>query len=269
VLDYWLDIARIYRKEGQKVPKIKIYDSQSSEYHQVFQFFLDHTDEKEKTIQWLKQVVEGLPSRQLFIDAGAGDGGMTAWLSDWFQHTIALEPNEVLRAKLKKNCPQIEVWPEMILQATLPAREASFVLCSHVFYYVHHEAWMANLERLVSWLASDGVLVVALQHHESDCLKMHQHFCGPEFNLTALAEGFQRNYADQYEVTIETIPINIVTQDLNSAYIIAEFMLNLLPITNLPTRHSVEAYIRKHFHTEKGRYSFSTDQTLLQIRTQT
>lgn len=248
------------------MPKIKIYDSQSSEYHQIFQFFLDHTDEKEKTIEWLKQVIENLPSRKLFIDAGAGDGGMTAWLSDSFDHTIALEPNEVLRKKLEKKCPQIEVLPDMILQTTLPARQASFVLCSHVFYYVHHDAWMANLERLVSWLAADGLLVVALQHHESDCLKMHKHFCGQEFNLTALAERFQHNYANQYDVLIETIPINIVTKNLNSAYIIAEFMLNLLPISNLPTRDSVATYIKEHFHTPEGEYCFSTDQTLLQIR---
>lgn len=248
--------------------KIKVYDSQSSEYHEVFQFFLDHTDEKEKTIQWLKQVVEGLPSRRLFIDAGAGDGGMTALLSDSFEQVIALEPNNLLRAKLKEKCPQIDVLPDMILQANLPVKKASFVLCSHVFYYVDHEAWMTNLERLVSSLAPDGVLVVALQHHKSDCLKMHQHFCGAEFNLTALAERFQREKSDQYEVAIDTIPINIITKDLKSAYIISEFMLNLLPLSNLPTTDRVEAYIREHFpHPEAG-FCFSTDQTLLQIRRQ-
>ncbi len=248
--------------------KIKIYDSQSSEYHQVFQFFLDHTDEKEKTIQWLKRVVKDLPSQNLFIDAGAGDGGMTAWLSDSFKHTIALEPNEVLRGTLEEKYPQIEVLPEMILQANLPAKQASFVLCSHVLYYVHHDAWMANLERLVSWLAADGVLVVALQHHESDCLNMHKHFCGQEFNLIELAERFQCENLGQYEVTIETIPINIVTKELNSAYIIAEFMLNLLPIPNLPARNTVETYIRQHFRSPEGGFSFSTDQTLVQIRHQ-
>lgn len=256
---------------------IKIYDSQSSEYDQIFQFFLDHTDEKEKTIRWLKKKVDSLPSRELFIDAGAGDGGTTSLFMDSFAEVIALEPNQALRAKLKQNCPQtgcplgIEVLPHKILEANLSPR-ASLVLCAHVFYYIDHAAWMANLEQLVSWLSPNGLLVVALQHHESDCMKMHKHFCGQEVNLSALGRRFtqrapcQREKAELYEVVMECIPINIITKDLNSAYLIAEFMLNLLPMPNNPTRRAVEAYIKQHFRRSEGGFSFSSDQLLLQIR---
>ena len=80
-----------------------------------------------------------------------------------------------------------------------------------------------------------------------------------------LAFGERRLRAAK-QAQIETIPIDIVTEDLNSAYIIAEFMLNLLPIPNLPTRHQVEAYIRQHFRSAEGGFCFSTDQTLVQIR---
>ena len=250
---------------------IKIYDSQSSEYHQIFQFFLEHTDEKEKTMTWLKKKVDSLPSRELFIDAGAGDGGTTSLFMESFAEVIALEPNDALRAKLKQTCAEIEVLPDKILQANLPPR-ASLVLCAHVFYYIKHEEWMANLEQLVSWLSPNGLLVVALQHHESGCMKMHKHFCGQEVNLTALARRFQREKAEQYpkgtlyEVHMERIPIDIITKDLKSAYVIAEFMLNLLPLSNSPSRHAVEAYIKQHFRRPDGGFSFSSDQLLLQIR---
>ena len=86
--------------------RVKGYDSQSSAYHQAFQVFLDHTDQKVKAQQWLNRLVQTLPSRRVFIDIGAGNGKVTSWFMGSFNHTIATEPNESLRAELKKNCPQ-------------------------------------------------------------------------------------------------------------------------------------------------------------------
>jgi hypothetical protein len=74
--------------------RINVYDSQSKEYHHAFQVFLDHTDQKLKAQQWLNRLVQTLPLRRVFIDAGAGNGKVTAWFTDAFNQTIALEPNE-------------------------------------------------------------------------------------------------------------------------------------------------------------------------------
>jgi hypothetical protein len=244
---------------------VNVYDSQTSEFHQAFQVFLDHTDEKVKTQQWLNRLVRRLPSRRVFIDVGAGNGKITSWFIDSFDRTIAIEPNESLRAELKKNCPQIEVLPERILDAKITA-SGDLVLCSHVLYHIDDAEWMVNLERLASWLSLDGVLVVILQHCESDCMQMLQHFFGRRFDLNSLARTFQGEKGDRYEVTIETVPAHVTTLDFDSAYTVAELMLNALPMSNPPARSDLEEYVRRCFTCQAGGFRFSCDQDFLQIR---
>jgi Methyltransferase domain len=244
---------------------VNVYDSQTSEYHQAFQVFLDHTDQKAKVQQWLNRLVKTLPTRRVFIDVGAGNGKVTSWFIDSFDQTIAIEPNESLRAELKKNCPQIEVLPERILDAEIAA-SGDLVLCSHLLYHIDGAEWMVNLERLASWLSLKGVLVVVLQHHESECMQMLQHFFDRRFDLTALARTFQDEKGDRYEVTIETVPAHVTTLDFDSAYTIAEFMLNALPMSNPPARSDLEEYVRRCFTCQAGGFRFSCDQDFLQIR---
>jgi hypothetical protein len=49
---------------------IRVFDSHGEAYKQAFQIFLDHTDQKRNANRWLQQVVNDLPMRQVFIDAG-------------------------------------------------------------------------------------------------------------------------------------------------------------------------------------------------------
>jgi SAM-dependent methyltransferase len=88
---------------------ISTYDSSSSEYHRAFDVFLANTDQKVKAREWLSGLIGGLSSRQLFIDAGAGNGKVTAWFVGDFQRTIAIEPNPSLCAELRRTCPTAEV----------------------------------------------------------------------------------------------------------------------------------------------------------------
>ena len=53
------------------MPRAKIYKSNTEEYHQAFQVFLAHTDQKIKARQWLEACVQKFPSKKVFIDAGA------------------------------------------------------------------------------------------------------------------------------------------------------------------------------------------------------
>ena len=56
---------------------IRVFDSQGEAYKQAFQIFLDHTDQKRNAKRWLQQVVDDLPMRKVFVDAGAGNGEVT------------------------------------------------------------------------------------------------------------------------------------------------------------------------------------------------
>jgi hypothetical protein len=244
--------------------RIRIFDSQGEAYKQAFHTFLQHTDQKRNAKRWLRGVVEKLPAHRVFIDAGAGNGEVTQSFAGSFTRTIAIEPNVHLRSQLQQTLPTIEAIGLPILAAR-PNAPGDLVLCSHTFYYIPSEEWLAHLERLVSWMSPTGVTIVVLQHRESGCMNMLHHFFGHRFDLHRAADVFRAKHGDRYDVAITLEPAHVETPDLNKAYAVAEFMLNLLEITCAPTRQAVETYIQAHFATHEGGYRMPVHQDFLMI----
>ena len=244
---------------------IRVFDSQGGDYKQAFQVFLDHTDQKRNAKQVLQKFVDGLPVRKVFIDAGAGNGEVTRAFAGAFDHTIAIEPNKHLLTQLQRAVPHADAIGTSIL-ATNPKAQGDFVLCSHTFYYIPAEEWLAHLERLVSWMSPTGTTVVVLQNRSTDCMTMLEHFFGHRFDLGDLANAFRAAHGDRYQVTTFLDPAHVETSERDAAYAVAEFMLNLLPIRQPPARRDLETYISKHFVTPDGGYRLSVHQDFLQIR---
>jgi hypothetical protein len=245
--------------------RVRVFDSQGEAYKRAFQIFLDHTDQKRNAKRWLQQVVDGLPSRKVFIDAGAGNGEVTRTFAGAFQRTIAIEPNVYLLKQLQQAVPSAEAIGQPIMTAQ-PAAQGDLVLCSHTLYYVPAEEWLAHLERLVSWMSPTGVTIVVLQYRESGCMNMLHHFFGHRFELRRTAEIFRMKHGDRYAVETTLDPAHVVTPDLAKTYAVAEFMLNLLDISSAPTRQDVEAYVQTHFASPEGGYRIPVHQDFLQIR---
>ena len=82
--------------------RIRVFDSQGEAYKQAFQIFLDHTDQKRNAKRWLQEVVDRLPVRTVFIDAGAGNGELTKAFAGAFTRAIAIEPNVYLLNQLQQ-----------------------------------------------------------------------------------------------------------------------------------------------------------------------
>ena len=101
---------------------IQVFDSQGERYKQAFQVFLDHTDQKRNAKRWLQQVVDAMPARQVFIDAGAGNGAVTRAFAEAFDCTIAIEPNVYLLSQLQQAIPHAEVIAAPILRQSLPSK---------------------------------------------------------------------------------------------------------------------------------------------------
>ena len=95
---------------------------------------------------------------------------------------------------------------------------------------------------------------------------MLEHFFGHRFDLGGLAEAFRATHGDRYDVTTTLDPAHVETPERTAAYTVAEFMLNLLPISRPPARRDVEAYVSKYFATPDGTYRLSVHQDFLQIR---
>ena len=244
--------------------RVRIFDSQGEAYKQAFQIFLDHTDQKRNARRWLQQVVDRLPARKVFIDAGAGNGEVTRTFADAFERTIAIEPNVYLLKQLQQAVPAAEAIGQPIMTAQ-PAVRGDLVLCSHTLYYIPAEDWLAHLERLVSWMSPTGVTIVVLQHRESGCMNMVHHFLGHRFELRRSADLFRMKHGDRYDVVMTLDPAHVVTPDLAKTYAVAEFMLNLLDIKDAPTRQQVEAYLQTNFASSEGGYQIPVHQDFLQI----
>lgn len=245
--------------------RVRVFDSQGEAYKQAFQIFLDHTDQKRNAKRWLQQIVDHLPTRRVFIDAGAGNGELTRTFAPAFERTVAIEPNVYLLEQLKKAVPGTETIGRPIMTAQ-PRVQADLVLCSHTFYYIPAEDWLAHLERLVSWTSPTGVAIVVLQHRESGCMNMLHHFLGHRFELRRTADLFRAKHGDRYEVVTTLDPANVMTPDLTKTYAVAEFMLNLLDITHAPAKRDVEAYLQANFASSEGGYRIPVHQDFLQIR---
>ena len=245
---------------------IETYSSQGDEYTRAFTVFLAHTDQKDKANSWLKKEVSALARRDVFIDAGAGTGKLTAWLQPWFSTTIAIEPNPSLRAELQNTCSVTEILPVPIIEAR-PSVLADFVLCSHVFYYIDPAVWTEHVRTLAAWLRPGGVLAVALQNHDTDCMRMLSLFTGETFDLRELAKAFTNDASGEFDVRIDLVEANIRTDTFESAYIISEFMLNLLSLPYPPRREALERYIAEHFRRGDA-YRMSCDQDFLRIQRQ-
>lgn len=244
---------------------IRVFDSQGEDYKRAFQVFLDHTDQKRNAKRLLQRLVDDLPTRKVFIDAGAGNGEVTRAFAGAFDRTIAIEPNTYLLTQLQSAIPQADVIGTSIL-ATNPKAQGDFVLCSHTLYYIPAEEWLAHLERLVSWMSPTGVTVVVLQNRGTACMTMLEHFFGHRFDLGGLADTFRAKHGDRYDVTTTLDPAHVETSEPAAAYIVAEFMLNLLPISQPPARRDLEAYVEANFATSDGTHRLSVHQDFLQIR---
>lgn len=244
---------------------IRVFDSQGEAYKHAFQVFLDHTDQKRNAKRWLGQVVETLRLRQVFIDAGAGNGEVTRAFANAFGRTIAIEPNVYLLSQLQEAIPHAEAIAEPILKAK-PQAKGDLVLCSHILYYIPPEEWLAHLECLVSWMSPTGVTAIILQNRESGCMNMVHHFFHHRFELRQVADLFREKHRDRYEVVMTFDPAHVETPDFASAYTVAEFMLNLLPMSQPPRRQDVETYIKAHFANPDGSYRIPVHQDFLQIR---
>jgi hypothetical protein len=242
-----------------------VFDSQGEDYKRAFQVFLDHTDQKRNAKRLLQRLVDDLPERKVFIDAGAGNGEVTRAFAGAFDRTIAIEPNMHLLTQLQRAVPQADAIGTSIL-ATSPKALGDFVLCSHTLYYIPAEEWLAHLERLVSWMSSTGVTVVVLQNRGTACMTMLEHFFGHRFDLGELADTFRAKHGDRYDVTTTLDPAHVETSEPAVAYTVAEFMLNLLPISQPPARRDLEAYVASNFATSDGTHRLSVHQDFLQIR---
>lgn len=240
------------------------HETATAQYRDAFELFVAHTDEKDREVARLEQLVDALAYRRVFVDAGAGDGKITARLAARFARTIAIEPNPWLRETLARAFKPDALLPQGILEAE-PGDPADLVLCSHVLYHVPEDQWPECMRRMASWLTGEGTLAVVLENPRNDVMRMMDHFSGRRFDLAPSVQKFLDESPGGFATTWEIVPARVEAPDLATARAIAGFLLDL-PGSVVPSAAKLETYLHRHFSAHSETYHFSVDQDLLCIR---
>jgi SAM-dependent methyltransferase len=256
-------ISSMHATSASTPRKVKVFASSDPEYEVAFGTFLACTDQKTKAMAFLDEQLRRLRRKNTFVDVGAGNGKLTSHFLNAFQKCVAIEPNPYLVRELRAQCPVAEVLEQRIDEAAVEC-QADFILCSHVFYYLPQNSWLGSLEKIASWLGEDGLLAVGLQNPETDCMKMFRHFIGSRFDLGALTQEFARRNS-RFSTSVVTVPAMIRTSSAEDACTIAEFMLNLLPMSDPPPLADLESYVQSKFNRGQT-FKFSCDQDFLLVQ---
>ncbi|MFH8294346.1 class I SAM-dependent methyltransferase [Streptomyces sp. NPDC018059] len=243
--------------------------SDEDAYREAFNLFLAGTDQKTRTHAYLCQVIDRLPTRRLFLDVGPGEGTMTRGIAPRFERTVCIEPNRSMRHALADTCPDAWVLAEPVLQAD-PGVTADLALLSHVLYYVPRPQWMATVLRIMEWIVPGGLLLVLLEHPDSTCMRMVEHFTGSRFDLGELADELASVPPDLIgDVRLETVPARYRTMERDEAVTVAGFHLGVPSTVSgggaPPARETLDDYVRRHFRDRDGGYTIGNDQHVLHI----
>ena len=241
---------------------IHIFDSLSAEYDDAFAVFLKHTTQKLKAREWLTATVDALGERDVLVDVGAGNGIIT--LSPDFKRTICIEPNPTLASQLQAKYPEVQVLIKLIADVQLTP-VASFILCSHVLYYIDVAEWIETVQQMASWLTPNGKLIIIIQNPQTDCMKLLRHFTGKTFDLSSMIQA--QSLTADYDMTLETVDSYINTEsDFNAAYRISEFVMNLLPQNKPLSQAELSEYVQTNWKDKtNNKYYFSCHQDFLTI----
>lgn len=242
--------------------KVRVFSSQDEYYDHAFATFIRSTDQKENAKAWLKEFLNRMESKQVAIDAGAGNGALTKILARNFDTVQAVEPNEALLAELATAGTNVTIHAESILEAVLDESRADLVLCSHVLYYIPQSQWEGILRRLLVWTKPGGRVVVLLQAEDTDCMKFFKKLRNEEFPIMRFMENFSQKGAT-HSVDVVRQSSTIRSQSREDLELILEFLLNLTPFENdeaIPAKEDLYHFIDSLPQSESGEYSMSCDQ---------
>ena len=250
---------------------IPVFHYKDRLYHQYFGWFLQHTNEKERIWDWFSQeLLPQISTRDVLIDAGAGNGELLSHFSPKFHQCIAIEPNPAFANNLLKFIPDKFFYQTTIIGAPGLLPKANLVVASHVKYYIPSEEWKINTDRLISWLAPGSCLVEIFESIHSDFQRMRREFLGREYVRELQHFAWQYSRQKNIEVKVDTREAWVTCTSLEIMLGIAIFMMNdLAPeiLSNHPGRPTCEQlaqWIHQNYYSSDGVYRMYCTQDFMQ-----
>lgn len=249
-------------------------DNSTVQFKQQFDLLSTHTPEYEITVPYIVEtVVSNLPQCRHFIDVGTGRGNLAKSLSNHFDVTTIVEPNQLYHDEVlawaRQNDREFYGKNTDWLNANIAGIQADLVLMSHVLYYVDKQDWSTFIRKAYDALNPGGQLVFILNSLENSVTYLYKQFMPKdEWLAIASSEGIHQTLQanDYANVTVSEYYSNITTDTLSEMYELIDFLLlhrvDFADITNQEIR---KKYCETYLYNGK-KYVISADGHILSIR---
>lgn len=242
------------------------YARGSSEYVSANDLFLRHATQRKALQNSLETIANHLSRHELFVHVDSGDGMLTSRLAQHFTRTIALEENEALFADLERRynaSTHVEAVQGPYWKTDIDSI-ADFVVFTEGFLGIERSDRLAAFNRLGDWLSINGIIAICEPSGRSDYGAMMQ---SQGYDISSMPQLYKDVHSSTCAFGLDIIKSesSVRTEDLDSAYRIAEFMFNWDRHQEKPDAKLMKDYINEHFRDENG-FSYSINHDILLAR---
>jgi len=235
---------------------------EEAEYQRQLALFVRSSTEKGIELVKVGEVIAGLSRRRSFLDIGAGGGDLTIPISQSFDETTIVEPNEKQANFLKRRCPHFNIYNDSWDKVDLALHHYDFILCSHVLYYIPEGSWLTTIKKMHDYLKYGGRMAIVLQSPMGEMARFFNQFTRYDVNILELWGDLIRLYGDE-AVEVRYFLNEIWTESLEDMATIGLFLL----IDRRFREHEekIRRYIESHHKITNG-YRMMQDEILLLVK---
>lgn len=142
-------------------------------YGKWHDIYTDSSNEKEKVVNKLLKVIEGIKEKGSFLDIGASSGDLTFLIAPHFVSSTVVEPNNAVKSKYENS--KIKFINETFQDAVLEEK-FDLILCSHVFWLVKKEEQINFVRKMYQHLRPGGKFVNIMMAPIFQAHELHQKF---------------------------------------------------------------------------------------------
>ncbi|MBM4271860.1 MAG: class I SAM-dependent methyltransferase [Deltaproteobacteria bacterium] len=235
---------------------------EDAEFQRQLNLFVRSSTEKGIELVKIGESIAALPRRRSFLDIGAGGGDLTIPVSQSFDETTIVEPNEKQAHFFRRRCPHFKIYDDYWEKVDLAAKRFDFILCSHVLYYIPEGRWVETIEKMHAHLEPGGRIAIVLQSPLGEVARFFNQFTRYDVNILELWGDLIRKYGDE-AIEVRYFMNEIWTDSLDDMVTIALFLL--IDRRFRDYEEGIRRYIESHHKVADG-YRIMQDEILLLIK---
>ena len=197
---------------------------EDAEYQRQLAIFVHCSTEKGIELVKIGETIAGITHRRRFLDIGAGGGDLTIPISQSFDETTVVEPNEKQSSFLRRRCPHFEVYNNFWKSVDLGSKRYDFILCSHVLYYIEEGHWLTTIEKMYTRLEDKGRIAIVLQSPIGEVADFFNQFAYYDVKILELWRDLIQRYGDD-AIEVRYFMNEIWTDSLEDIVTVGLFLL--------------------------------------------